>query len=125
MTRKPIFAANWKMNMGASATEDFVRSFLSKIQGQNFPCEIVIAPPFIPQPGIAITGLFYGPLVPPVMELNFSDLSPYDNYQLEFSPVATGTWTNLGAPFVPTATTNTQYANGVGNLGFFRVKHLP
>ena len=47
MTRKPIFAANWKMNKGASETEDFVKSFLSKIQGQNFACEIVIAPPFV------------------------------------------------------------------------------
>ena len=37
MIRKPIFAANWKMNKGASETEDFVKSFLSKIQGQNFP----------------------------------------------------------------------------------------
>jgi len=53
MTRKPIFAANWKMNMGASATEDFVKSFLSKIQGQNFPCEIVIAPPFVSLPKLA------------------------------------------------------------------------
>ena len=53
MNRKPIFAANWKMNMGASATEDFVRSFLSKIQGQNFPCEIVIAPPFVSLPKLA------------------------------------------------------------------------
>ncbi len=47
MTRKPIFAANWKMNKGASETEDFVKSFLSKIQGQNIACEIVIAPPFV------------------------------------------------------------------------------
>jgi triosephosphate isomerase len=47
MNRKPIFAANWKMNKGASETEDFVKSFLSKIQGSNFPCEIVIAPPFV------------------------------------------------------------------------------
>ena len=47
MNRKPIFAANWKMNKGASETEDFVKSFLSKLQGQDFPCEIVIAPPFV------------------------------------------------------------------------------
>lgn len=47
MNRKPIFAANWKMNKGASETEDFVKSFLSKLQGQNFPSEIVIAPPFV------------------------------------------------------------------------------
>ena len=53
MIRKPIFAANWKMNMGASATEDFIKSFLSKLQGQDFPCEIVIAPPFISLPKLA------------------------------------------------------------------------
>jgi triosephosphate isomerase (TIM) len=47
MNRKPIFAANWKMNKGASETEDFVKSFLSKLLGQDFPCEIVIAPPFV------------------------------------------------------------------------------
>ena len=53
MIRKPIFAANWKMNKGASETEDFVKSFLSKIQGQSFPCEIVIAPPFVSLPILA------------------------------------------------------------------------
>ncbi len=53
MNRKPIFAANWKMNKGASETEDFVKSFLSKLQGQDFPCEIVIAPPFVSLPKLA------------------------------------------------------------------------
>jgi len=47
MIRKPIFAANWKMNKGPSETEDFVKNFLSKLQGHDFPCEIVIAPPFV------------------------------------------------------------------------------
>ena len=47
MNRKPIFAANWKMNKGPSETEDFVKNFLSKLQGHDFPCEIVIAPPFV------------------------------------------------------------------------------
>jgi triosephosphate isomerase len=53
MTRKPIFAANWKMNKGASETEDFIKSFLSKIQGLNLACEIVIAPPFVSLPKLA------------------------------------------------------------------------
>ncbi len=53
MNRKPIFAANWKMNKGASETEDFVKSFLSKIQGLNLPCEMVIAPPFVSLPKLA------------------------------------------------------------------------
>ena len=47
MNRKPIFAANWKMNKGPSATEDFVKSFQSKIHGQSFHCDIVIAPPIV------------------------------------------------------------------------------
>ncbi|WAC17807.1 triose-phosphate isomerase [Luteolibacter sp. SL250] len=47
MNRKPIFAANWKMNKGPSETEDFVKSLLSKLQGSNFNSEIVIAPPFV------------------------------------------------------------------------------
>lgn len=47
MNRKPIFAANWKMNKGPSETEDFVKSFLSRLQGSNFNSEIVIAPPFV------------------------------------------------------------------------------
>lgn len=55
MNRKPIFAANWKMNKGASETEDFVKSFITKIQGQSLACEIVIAPPFISLPKLAET----------------------------------------------------------------------
>jgi triosephosphate isomerase len=47
MNRKPIFAANWKMNKGPSETEDFIKSFLSKVQGQTFNSEIVVAPPFV------------------------------------------------------------------------------
>ncbi len=53
MSRKPIFAANWKMNKGVSETEDFVRSFLSKSQGLNLPADIVIAPPFLSLPKLA------------------------------------------------------------------------
>ncbi len=53
MNRKPIFAANWKMNKGASETEDFIRNFLSKTQGRTFQAEIVVAPPFISLPKLA------------------------------------------------------------------------
>jgi triosephosphate isomerase len=45
--RKPILAANWKMNKGPSETEDFLKSFLGKLAGKTFPCEIVVAPPFV------------------------------------------------------------------------------
>jgi len=53
MSRKPIFAANWKMNKGASETEDFIKSFLSKTQGLNLPADIVIAPSFVSLPKLA------------------------------------------------------------------------
>jgi triosephosphate isomerase len=55
MSRKPIFAANWKMNKGPSETEDFVKNFVSKVQGQAFPAEVVIAPPFVSLPRLADT----------------------------------------------------------------------
>jgi hypothetical protein len=86
---------------------------------------IVIEPPFIPRPTMGITALFFGPLVTPVVELNLANLAPYDSYQLEVTPIAGGAWTNLGLPFAPTATTNTQYVSASGNAGFFRVKYLP
>ncbi len=45
--RKPILAANWKMNKGPSETGDFLKSFLLRLKDQGFPCDIVIAPPFV------------------------------------------------------------------------------
>ena len=53
MHRKPIFAANWKMNKGPSETEDFGKSILSEIEHKTFPCDIVIAPPFVSLPKAA------------------------------------------------------------------------
>jgi len=53
MSRKPIFAANWKMNKGPSEAEDFIKSILSKIQNQPFACDVVIAPPFVSLPKAA------------------------------------------------------------------------
>ncbi len=45
--RKPIIAANWKLNKGPSSTEDFLRSFLSEVNKQSFGVDIVIAPSFV------------------------------------------------------------------------------
>lgn len=47
MSRKSIFAANWKMNKGPSETEDFAKALLPKVQHTTFSCDIVIAPPFV------------------------------------------------------------------------------
>ena len=77
---------------------------------------ILIAPP----PATALS-----PIVTQVMRLALGHLSPYDNYQLNFTPVMGGTWSNLGTLFTPTTTTNTQCINVNGNAGFFRVSHMP
>ena len=77
---------------------------------------IIIAPP----PANALW-----PTVTQVMELDFGSLSPYDNYQLEFTPVAGGAWSNLGIPFTPTSAASTQYVNASGSAGFFRVEYAP
>jgi hypothetical protein len=78
---------------------------------------IVIAPP----PAI----ILWPYSVSQVMELDLSSLSPYDNYQLKFAPLANGTWSNLGDVFIPTTSVNTQYINVTGNVGFFRALRLP
>jgi hypothetical protein len=77
---------------------------------------IIIAPP----PATAL-----GPNVTQVMELECGSLSPYDNYQLEFTPLVGGTWNNLGLPFTPTSATSIQSVNVSGNAGFFRLRYVP
>jgi len=78
---------------------------------------IVIAPP--------PTTALWPSNVTQVMELELGNLSPYVNYQLQFSPVATGRWSTLNTPFTPTSSTYTQYLIVTGNAGFFRVLYLP
>jgi hypothetical protein len=85
---------------------------------------IVIAPP-------PLAALW--PNVTQVMELDLGSpspcdlgsLSPYDRYQLQFTPVVAGVWTNLGIPFTPTSSACTQYLNVSGNAGFFRAMYVP
>ena len=47
--RKPIVAANWKMNNPPAETERFLRSFLRLIQ-DKCPVQIVIVPPYVSLP---------------------------------------------------------------------------
>ena len=91
---------------------------------------IVIAPPFIPQPTMGIVPLtsslpVVGGPTAQLMQLGMAALSPYDNYQLQFAPVAGGLWTNFAMPFSPTSTVSTQDVIVTGNAGYFRVKYLP
>jgi len=47
--RRPIIAANWKMNMTPQESEEFLQPFISKVP-DNVPVDIVIAPPFVSIP---------------------------------------------------------------------------
>lgn len=50
LMRKPIIAANWKMNKGPSETEDFLNGLVSKIGKATDKCDVIIAPPFVSLP---------------------------------------------------------------------------
>ena len=65
------------------------------------------------------------PMVIGAMQLNSSGLSPYDNYQLEFTPFLGTPWASLGSPFTPTSTIDAHYVSVGGATGFFRVKYAP
>jgi triosephosphate isomerase len=48
--RKPIIAANWKLNKGPSETEVFIKSFENRLVDLPKAVDIVIAPPFVSLP---------------------------------------------------------------------------
>jgi len=48
--RKPIIAANWKMNKGPKEAEDFLSTFTSKLDNITDKADVVIAPPFVTIP---------------------------------------------------------------------------
>ncbi len=47
MSRKPIIAANWKMNIGPAQGAEFISTLLHNINGTNLSCDVVIVPPYI------------------------------------------------------------------------------
>ena len=48
--RKPIIAANWKMNIGPREAVDFLKTFSSKLDNITDEVDVVIAPPFVSIP---------------------------------------------------------------------------
>lgn len=48
--RKPIIAANWKMNIGPKEAEDFISSFSAGLGDLTEKADVVIAPPFVTIP---------------------------------------------------------------------------
>jgi hypothetical protein len=66
------------------------------------------------------------PSVQPVMQINSSQLAPYDNYQIQFTPAIGGTWSNWNAGlFTPTDVTNSQFLFITNGTGFFRLQYEP
>lgn len=52
MSRKPIIAANWKMNIGPAQGAEFISNFLNNIDGASLSCDVVIVPPFTTIPSV-------------------------------------------------------------------------
>jgi len=101
-------------------------NILNAGSGYTSPPVVVIAPPFIEQPTMGIVPLpVIGGSTTQLFQLGFGRLSPYDNYQLEFTPVVGGAWSNFAWPFIPTSTVSTQDVITSGQSGFFRVRHEP
>jgi hypothetical protein len=66
------------------------------------------------------------PTVLPVMRLDSSSLSPYDNYQIQFEPALGGAWADWnGGLFSPTDVTNSQYVFITNGVGFFHLRYVP
>lgn len=53
MSRKPIIAANWKMNMPPQETTDFIKQFQTLVGNEN-GADIVIAPPAVSIPAASV-----------------------------------------------------------------------
>ena len=78
---------------------------------------IEIAPP----PAAAVF-----PTVQPVMRIDASNLAPYDNYQIQFTPTLGAAWGNWnGGLFTPTGVNNSQYLFVTNGMGFFRLQYVP
>lgn len=53
MSRKPIIAANWKMNVGPAEASAFIKDFLPLIESVNGATDIVIVPPYVSLPVVS------------------------------------------------------------------------
>jgi hypothetical protein len=74
-----------------------------------------------PPPATALT-----PAMRPGLRLDSSNLAPYDNYQIEFTPAIGGTWEDWNeGQLVPTAATNSQFLLITNDAGYFRLRYVP
>jgi hypothetical protein len=74
-----------------------------------------------PPPAVSVS-----PTVLPMMQINSIGLSPYDNYQIQFTPNLRTSWSNWNSGlFSPTAVTNLQILFITNSVDFFRLQYLP
>lgn len=55
MSRKPIIAANWKMNIGPGEAKDFLAAFKNELSGCCKAVDVVLVPPFVTIPAVVET----------------------------------------------------------------------
>ena len=66
------------------------------------------------------------PTVWPVMRVDSRNLTPYDNYQVQFKPGLGGAWGNWdGGLFTTAGGTNSQYLFITNGPGLFRLQYVP
>jgi hypothetical protein len=75
---------------------------------------VVIAPPFIAQPGMSSAAM---------VTLSFANLAVGTNYQLQ--SMMGGKLSNMGAAFTATNTSLTQYAPGIASMSSYRLAAAP
>jgi hypothetical protein len=74
-----------------------------------------------PPPAAAIS-----PTMQPVMQINSSNLAPYDNYQIQFTSAIGGMWGDWnGGLFTPTDVTNSQFLFITNGTSYFRLQYVP
>ncbi len=85
--------------------------------GYTNPPVVEIAPP----PVAAVS-----PAVLPGLRVDAANLTPYGNYQLQFTPDMAAGWTNWeGGGFSATGVTNSQCLVITNQAGFFRLQYAP
>ncbi|MDB6022341.1 MAG: hypothetical protein JWQ04_2198 [Pedosphaera sp.] len=66
------------------------------------------------------------PTIQAVMRVDATRLAPYDNYQVQFKPDLSATWSNYTVGvFTPTDVTNSQLLLITNNMGYFRLQYVP
>lgn len=60
-----------------------------------------------------------------IAKLELTELSPYENYRIQFAPTLNEAWREVGDRFTPTASEWSRSHEMVGEAGFFRVVHEP